>query len=159
MAINISDNDPRVSYTATSGQTVFTVSFEFFEEADLTVYINGTEKTITTDYTVTGGDGSTGTVTLTSGATLGDKIVIVRDVSLQRTSDFTAGAAISREALNEQLDIITAQIADVDERNEVRFQNGEDRDFGNEQDQWPELGAGDQASESRGAFPKCFGLY
>lgn len=116
MAINISDNDPRVSYTATSGQTVFTVSFEFFEEADLTVYINGTEKTITTDYTVTGGDGSTGTVTLTSGATLGDKVVIVRDVSLQRTSDFTAGAAISREALNEQLDIITAQIADVDDK-------------------------------------------
>jgi len=89
MTINIADNSPRANYTATSGQTVFTVSFEFFDEADLTVYINGTE---TSAYTVTGGDGSTGTVTLTSGATAGDKVAIVRDVAIERTTDFTEGA-------------------------------------------------------------------
>ena len=92
------------------------LQFRLSSSADLTVYINGTEKTITTDYTVTGGDGSTGTVTLTSGATAGDEVAIVRDVVLQRTSDFTAGAEISRDALNEQLDTITAQIADVDDK-------------------------------------------
>jgi hypothetical protein len=113
MTINIADNAPRANYTATSGQTVFTVSFEFFDEADLTVYINGS---VTSDYTVSGGDGSTGTVTLTSGATAGDKIVIVRDVAIERTTDFTDGAAISRSALNEQLDKLTAQIADIDDR-------------------------------------------
>ena len=113
MTINIADNAPRANYTATSGQTVFTVSFEFFDEADLTVYINGTE---TSAYTVTGGDGSTGTVTLTSGATAGDKVAIVRDVAIERTTDFTEGAAISRSALNEQLDKLTAQIADIDDR-------------------------------------------
>ena len=113
MTINIADNSPRANYTATSGQTVFTVSFEFFDEADLTVYINGTE---TSAYTVTGGDGSTGTVTLTSGATAGDKIAIVRDVAIERTTDFTEGAAISRSALNEQLDKLTAQVADINDR-------------------------------------------
>lgn len=118
MAINISDNDPRVSYTATSGQTVFAIPFDFFEEADISLYINGTEKTVVTDYTVdTDADGNfLGTATLITAATAGDKVVIVRDVALQRTTDFTAGAAISRAALNEQLDVITAQIADLDDK-------------------------------------------
>jgi len=116
MAINVSDNNPRVNYTATSGQTVFTVSFEFFEESDLTVYINGTEKTLTTDYTVTGGDGSTGTITLVTGATASDKVAIVRDVAMQRTTDFNAGQDINRAALNEQLDTLTALVADIDDR-------------------------------------------
>jgi hypothetical protein len=116
MAINVSDNNPRVNYTATSGQTVFTVSFEFFEESDLTVYINGTEKTLTTDYTVTGGDGSTGTITLVTGATASDKVAIVRDVAIQRTTDFNAGQDINRAALNEQLDTLTALVADIDDR-------------------------------------------
>ena len=40
MALNISDVEPRVQY-ATSGQTSFTVPFEFFANADLKVY-NGT---------------------------------------------------------------------------------------------------------------------
>ena len=40
MAINLANNNPRVSYTATSGQTVFSIPFDFFEEADVTLYIN-----------------------------------------------------------------------------------------------------------------------
>ena len=41
MAIIISDTEPRVQYTATAGQTSFTVGFEFFDNADLKVF-NGT---------------------------------------------------------------------------------------------------------------------
>ncbi len=70
MTISIADNNPRIAYTATAGQTAFTVPFEFFDNSDLNVYINETLKTITTHYTVSGGSGSTGTVTLTSGATV-----------------------------------------------------------------------------------------
>ena len=96
MTINISDNNPRISYTATSGQTAFTVPFVFFNDADLNVYINDTLKTITTDYTVTGGDGSTGSITLTSGATLNDVVVITRNVALERTTDFFLPLAPSK---------------------------------------------------------------
>ena len=42
MAITISDTEPRVQYTATSGQTSFTVSFEFFDVVDLKVYKGST---------------------------------------------------------------------------------------------------------------------
>ena len=66
MTINIANNNPRINYTATSGQTVFTVPFEFFDNTDIKVYIEGTLKTITTHYSVSGGNGSTGTVTMSA---------------------------------------------------------------------------------------------
>ena len=66
MTINLADNSPRVSYSVASGvtQTSFAVPFEFFADADLNVYVNGVLKTLTTNYTVAGGDGSTGTITM-----------------------------------------------------------------------------------------------
>ena len=115
MTINISDNNPRISYTATSGQTAFTVPFVFFNDADLNVYINDTLKTITTDYTVTGGDGSTGSITLTSGATSGDIVVITRDVALERTTDFPSSGPFQVASLNTELDTIIAMVADMED--------------------------------------------
>ena len=62
MTIDISNNNPRINYSVAAGvtQTSFAVPFEFFDDADLNVYVNSVLKTITTDYTVSGGDGSTG---------------------------------------------------------------------------------------------------
>ena len=113
MTILISDNSPRISYTATAGQTVFTVPFEFFDNSDLNVYINDILKTITTDYTVTGGDGSTGTVTLVTGATVGDSIVITRDVTLERVTDFPTSGPFQVASLNVELDKLVAMVADL----------------------------------------------
>ena len=112
MAINIADNNPRIAYTATAGQTVFTIPFEFFDDVDINLYINDTLKTITTDYTLSGGDGSTGTATLTTGATVGDTIVITRDVELERTTDFPPSGPFQVNSLNTELDKIIAMIAD-----------------------------------------------
>ena len=128
MTIDISNNNPRINYSVSEGvtQTIFSVPFEFFEDGDLTVYVDGVEKTITTDYSVTGGDGSTGTITFVTadpgeeqqvtGATGGSTVTIVRDIPIERTTDFTAGADINRAALNTQLDTIIGLIADVDDR-------------------------------------------
>ena len=121
MTIDVSTNNPRVRYSLASGvsQSVFTVNFEFFNNADLNVYVDGTLKTEVTDYTVSGGDGSTGTVTFVSavvGADDGSVITITRDIALERLTDFVAGQDINRAALNEQLDTITAQIADLDDK-------------------------------------------
>jgi hypothetical protein len=66
MALAISDTSPRIQYTATGGQTSFTVPFEFFADSDLTVIktaaSNGADTTLTltaspssaTQYSVTG---------------------------------------------------------------------------------------------------------
>jgi hypothetical protein len=111
MAILINDTAPRAQYTATSGQTVFTVSFEFFANSDLKVYRNSTLLTLTTNYTVTGaGVTGGGSVTLVSGATAGDIVTIVRDVPVARTSDFPTSGPFNIEALNTDLDRLTAMI-------------------------------------------------
>jgi hypothetical protein len=114
MTINIANNNPRINYTATSGQTVFTVPFEFFENTDIKVYVEGTLKTITTHYSVTGGNGSTGTVTMNAGVTLNNEVTLVRDVPLERTTDLTAN--YNAASLDGQLDRIVAEVADLNDR-------------------------------------------
>jgi len=118
MAISLSDNDPRVRYTATSGQTVFAVPFEFFDNDDFDVFEEDTsgsvtQKTLTTHYSVSGGSGSTGNITFGTGITLNHIITIVRNIDIERVTDFTGGAAINRAALNEQLDKLTAITSDI----------------------------------------------
>ena len=121
MAIAIANNTPRVNYTVAQGasQTTFAVPFDFFDDDEVKIYVDGTLKTITTHYSISGGNGTTGTITMGSavvGATGGSSVAVVRDVPIERTSDFSAGAAISRPALNEQLDVLTALAADLDDR-------------------------------------------
>ena len=115
MTIVIADNSPRKSYTATDGQTAFPTVFAFFDEADINVYINDTLQTLTTNYTVTGGNGSDGTVTLVTGASAGDVIVLTRDVELERTTDFPSSGPFQVGSLNTELDKIIAMIADMED--------------------------------------------
>ena len=119
MTINIADNSPRISYNVAQGQTQtsFAVPFEFFNNADLNVYIDGTLKTITTHYTVSGGDGSTGTVSMSvTGGTGGSTVVITRDIELERTTDFPTSGAFNIVALNTELDRLVAIAADLEDQ-------------------------------------------
>lgn len=128
MAINLANNNPRVSYTVLEGvtQTVFAVPFEFFEDSDVNIYVDGVLKAEGTDYTLTGGEGATGTLTFVSaepgeiqqvtGASGGTTVVLVRRIAIKRTTDFQQGMDIPRPALNEQLDVLTALVADMNDR-------------------------------------------
>ena len=116
MTILSANNTPRVSYTASSNQTAFTVPFEFFDAVDLKVVVDGTTKTITTHYTVSGGNGSTGTVTFGAGLTAGDIVVIIRETPIERTSDFPVNGTFDVTALNTQQDKFASMIADVDQQ-------------------------------------------
>jgi hypothetical protein len=118
MTINIADNSPRISYSVADGvtQTSFTVPFEFFDDEDLNVYVDGVEKTLTSDYTVSGGDGSTGTVTISvTGGSGGSTVVITRDIPLERTTDFPVSGAFNIVALNTELDRLVAVAADLND--------------------------------------------
>ena len=123
MALAISDTSPRVQYTATGGQTTFTVPFEFFADGDLTVIktaaSNGADTTLTltaspssaTQYSVTGaGVSGGGSITLGGGATVNDKYTILRDLSVARASDFPVSGTFPIETLNTELDKIIAMI-------------------------------------------------
>jgi len=120
MTIKLSDNDPRVSYTVGQGvtQTSFAVPFEFFDNDDLNFYVDGTLKTLTTHYTVSGGDGSTGTITTTSGnsvvgASGGSTVIVTRSIDLDRTTDFPSSGPFNIASLNTELDRFIAITADI----------------------------------------------
>ena len=116
MAITISDTEPRVQYTATAGQTSFSVPFEFFTNADIKVF-NGTTQlsynaspSSASQYSVSGaGVSGGGSITLGgSGATLNDTITIYRDLAISRSTDFPTSGAFQISSLNDELDKIIA---------------------------------------------------
>ena len=130
MTIITAKNTPRVSYTATSNQTAFTIPFEFFSTNDIKVY-NGTSlltlnasPSSTSQFSVTGTAsasdsayefGAGGTVTLGStGASNGDIITIIRDIAIERTSDFPTTGSFDITSLNTDLDKVYAKLADID---------------------------------------------
>jgi len=113
--VTIPDENSWISYTATSGQTDFTFAFTAFAKTDLIVSQNGTDLTqsdwtIAWDTSASGGY-TGGTVTLNTGATSGDTIIIRRYIAAARTSDFGAGA-LSYPALNTEFDTIVARQQD-----------------------------------------------
>ena len=118
MSIALSANSARVHYTATANQTAFAIPFEFFDDGDIDIFVNDVQKSITTHYTLSGGDGSTGTATFGTGLTLNDKVTIVRRIDIERTANFFAGQTINRAALNTQLDTLTAIASDNKDRSE-----------------------------------------
>lgn len=125
MTINLADNDPRVSYAvaASATQSSFTVSFEFFVDADLNVYVDGVLKTLTTDYTVTGGDGSTGSISMSvTGASGGSIVVITRDIDIERSTDFPSSGPFDITSLNEELDKLIAISADLKDASDRALQ-------------------------------------
>jgi len=130
MTINLSDNNPRISYTVAQGvtQSAFVVPFEFFEDEDLNVYVDETLQTLTTKYTTA--DDSGNTIAHTSGTTgyihftLGNEVtgvsggstvVITRDVELERVTDFPTSGPFDVASLNTELDKFMAIAADLDD--------------------------------------------
>jgi len=121
MAITISDTEPRVQYTATSGQTSFSVPFEFFTVSDIKVFNGNTQLSFNaspssaSQYSVTGAAVSGGgSITLGGGATLNDVITIFRDLAVARSTDFPTSGAFQIDSLNTELDKIIAMIQQVE---------------------------------------------
>ena len=130
MTINLADNVPRNSYDLAAGATqqVFTVDFEFFDDADLNVYIDGVLKTLTSDYLTadnndvsartvhtSGTDGFIHFTSLITGAAGNSKIVITREIDIERVTDFPSSGPFDIGSLNTGLDRLTAISADLND--------------------------------------------
>lgn len=100
--IPISDGDPKNTYTATGGQTIFPYTFWVKSNTHIAVYVNGTLKALTTDYTVSAVQEPTGAnIVFNSGLVVDDKVVILYDPAFERTAEYTG--TIRLEALNTEL--------------------------------------------------------
>ena len=117
MALIISDVTPRISYSVGSSTTgPFSFPFATFTESDLKVYVDGTLQELTTNYTVTGaGLSEGGSITMTS-AIAGVTLVILRDIPIERTTDFPTAGPLVINALNTQLKKMIAIDQQLDAR-------------------------------------------
>ncbi len=107
--------------------TVFAVDFQFYLAAELLVTLiaaNGTEtvKSLTTHYTVSGGAGSTGTVTMLTAPASGEKLRVERATVATQETNFALADRFSTKSLNEPMDRreMRAQEIDLDARRAIK---------------------------------------
>lgn len=113
--MTVANNNPRNQYTATSGQTIFAYTFEIFAKEDIVVLQNGAALSEGTDFTVSGvGNDNGGNVTLTTGATANDLIVIYRDMDLNRTVDYQQSGDFLAQDVNDDFDRLWLALQQVD---------------------------------------------
>lgn len=119
----------RKTYAGDDATTSFATSpVVFFDTDDLTVYVVinatdvATQLTEGVDYTVSGGDGSTGTVNLAGGSDphgalfSGTTLVIVRELAITQGTDFVNNDSSDAEVLEDALDKSTMILQQLDAR-------------------------------------------
>jgi hypothetical protein len=119
--LTIPENDRRERFIASGGQTTgFTFDYPVYEPEHLAVFrLRGTTETVLVygaDYTVAGaGDQAGGSVTLLTGATAGDVIVVKSDQPAARTTSFANGGDLTAEALNAEFNRICIEFQELDD--------------------------------------------
>jgi hypothetical protein len=113
--MSVSSSTSTISYTGNgSTTTAYTVPFNFYDAADLKVYLvdasgNSTLLTITTNYTVSGGGGSTGSVTTTAAIPSTRTVLIQRMVPYTQLTSFTTGDRLPANSIETALDKLTME--------------------------------------------------
>lgn len=98
----------------------FTVGFRFLENSHLQVIRTSTlgldsTLTLTTDYSVTGAGGASGTVTLVAALAVGEKLTIIRNVPFTQDADYVQNDAFPAESHERALDKLTMEVQQVAE--------------------------------------------
>jgi hypothetical protein len=118
----------RKEYTGDDATVAFATSpVVFFDESDLEVYLVvtatgvATLQTITTHYTVSGGAGSTGTVTMLTAPTSLQTLVIVRTMAITQATDLVNNDASDAEVQEDAFDKLTMIAQQLDAKIERSF--------------------------------------
>lgn len=104
---NVTAQTRRVQYTGNGTAGNFAFSFQINATSELKVYVDSTEKTETTHYTVTLNSGTgAGTVAFTSGnfPTSSQTVTLLSDIPLSRTSIYTSGGQLTASSLEDDFD-------------------------------------------------------
>lgn len=120
--MTISITTARVDYVGNGITTSFPVPFPFFGEAELQVIertiATGAEtiKTLSTHYTVSGGNGATGTVT--AGTAPADTVqwTIRRNTARTQATAYPSNSAFPSASHERALDRLTAQVQEIEEK-------------------------------------------
>jgi len=120
--MTVSTLSQKISYDGDGTATALAVPFQFWDETELevveinlTTYVE-TVLTLTSDYTVSGGDGATGTVTPVAVRPTTVRWLIHRDTALTQGTDLAAGTRFPAESVEDSLDRLTHIAQEQDDR-------------------------------------------
>lgn len=115
--LKVNDAQRRVEYTAGVGEDTFVYNWSIFVEGDLDVYKDQLLLVLDVDYTVTNaGVTGGGDVVLTVAATGGEEIVIISDIRIDQTTDYTIKANFTGQTIQAQFNKLTMIMQDFDTR-------------------------------------------
>lgn len=111
----ITSQTAQVRYAGNGVTTAFSVTFQFFEASTLRVRTAiddaVTTEVLDTDYTVSGGDGSTGTVTFMTAPPSGTNVIIDLSIPmLQETVDLSPNGPLPAEDVEQGFDRIVTMV-------------------------------------------------
>lgn len=98
----VSQQTPLQAYTASGASAVFAFSFQLLAAADMTVLVDGVAKTLGADFSTTTGLG--GTVTLVTTPTAGQRVVLLRNSSITRSTDYQNNGDLLAAVVNADFD-------------------------------------------------------
>ena len=112
--IKIPEEKPRNSYVADGQQTTFPFTFPIMDETHLAVYLDDIREI--SGFSIIGVRVTNGGVVFFSKAPAAGAIVtLLRDVPIERMSDFQESGAIKAKVLNDEFDLLTTCLQDVAE--------------------------------------------
>lgn len=115
--MTVATTGSRISYTGNGSTTAFAFPYLFLANADLKVYVDGTLKTLTTDYTVTGaGAASGGTVTFGTAPASTKAVVIICDPDLLQSTDLPSNGPFPASSVEAMSDKSTLQAQRLKDR-------------------------------------------
>ena len=101
---DINDTNRRIQYTTNGSQTAFAFSFQINADTELKVILGETTQSLSSNYTVSIATNGTGTVNYASAPTSGQKLTILANKPLSRTSAYSTGASFTAASLETDFD-------------------------------------------------------
>lgn len=118
--MTVSTTTRRVAYNGNGSTTAFAVPFVFFGPTELQVIARASDGTetvlaISTDYTVSGGNGATGTVTAVTAPASGVSWTIIRNTARTQLTDYVPNDPFPAQTHERALDRLTAIAQEVED--------------------------------------------
>lgn len=110
--MTVSSTENRIQYTGNGSTTVFSFPYKFFDDSDLVVTLTNTAvtpnvdtvQTITTNYTVSGGSGAVGSVTMLIAPISTERLTIERILPLTQETEYTDNVSTPADNYEEDFD-------------------------------------------------------
>jgi len=119
MAVNpVLTGERRNQYTSSGSLGPYNFTFVIYADADLSVYVDDTLKTLSTHYTVSTNANGTGSITFTAGnaPASGALVTIIGNKDISRSTRFTSGGPLTADALETEFNAQTALLQQLDEK-------------------------------------------